>query len=81
VKVYDLVEVTYRMPLGSARLRLRDREGRRLTVKIKLLRSDRAIWDSVYNGILHSVIAGGAHTNSKLHLDMHVPHPKPGGEG
>jgi hypothetical protein len=80
VKIYELVEVTYRMPIGGARLRLRDSEGRRLTVKVKALRSDRVIWDSLYNGILHSVIAGGARTNSKLHLDMHVPHPRPDAE-
>jgi hypothetical protein len=35
------------------------------------------MWDLVYNGILHSVIAGGAETNGQLHRYMRVPYPSP----
>jgi hypothetical protein len=77
VRVYELVDVSYCMRLGGARLRLRDSDGRRLSVKIKALRSDQVIYDSVYNGILRSVIAGGALTNRHLHVNMQVPYPMP----
>jgi hypothetical protein len=80
VRVYELVDVSYRTLPGGARLRLRDSAGRRLTVKVKALRSDRVIYDSVYNGILRSVIAGGARTNHQLHVNMQVPYPKPDSE-
>jgi len=46
-----------------------------MMVKIEVLHGDRTIWDLVYNGILYSVIAGGARTNNRLHLDVHVPRP------
>jgi len=58
--------------LAVAAWALVDSAGRRLTVKIKAPRSDRVIYDSVYNGILRSVIAGGARTK--------VPYPKPDSE-
>lgn len=35
------------------------------------------MWDLAYNGILHSVIAGGAETNGRLHAALAVPRPYP----
>jgi hypothetical protein len=80
VKVYELIEVSYHSRIGGARLRLRDADGNRMSIKIEVLHANRTIWDLVYNGILHSVIAGGARTNNRLHLDVHVPHPASGAE-
>lgn len=78
VKIYELAEVSYHTRIGGARLRLRDSGGHRLMIKIEDLHGDRTIWDLVYNGVLYSVIAGGARTNTRLHLDVHVPRPASG---
>lgn len=73
VETYELVEITYKLRAGSPRLKLQDPDGRKVTVRVKDLRSDRDVWDLVYNGILHSIVAGKVKTNEKLHLDLHVP--------
>ena len=33
------------------------------------------MWDLVYNGLLHSVIAGEAKTNGMVHSALRVPRP------
>jgi hypothetical protein len=76
VRTYELIEITYRARFGP-RLRLQDSAGRTATIKIESLQGDREIWDLVYNGILHSVIAGGARTDRLLHLVLHLPYPDP----
>jgi hypothetical protein len=38
--------------------------------------SDRLLFDLTYNGILHSVIAGGAKTNPLLHRTLKLPYPE-----
>jgi hypothetical protein len=48
-----------------------------LSVSLSLLEEDRMLWDLVYNGILHSVIAGQAETNGRLHLHLRLPYPSP----
>lgn len=76
VRLYELVEVTYLgIPFGPLRLRLRDSGGRKLTIRLRDVRADQLVWDLTYNGILHSVVAGGARTNERLHLDLQVPYP------
>lgn len=76
VRLYELTEVTYLgIPFGPLRLRLVDSGGRKVTIRLKDVRAERFVWDLTYNGILHSVVAGGAKTNEKLHLDLYVPYP------
>jgi hypothetical protein len=43
---------------------------------IDIIGSDPRIWNYTYNGILHSVIAGGAETNKQLHLQLKLPYPE-----
>jgi len=57
---------------------MRDSEGRKLRYKFVDLSSDRLLWDLTYNGILHSVIAGGAETNGMLRKTLALPYPQPG---
>lgn len=78
VRTYELTAVSFHSRIGGARLRMRDRDGHRMTVKIEDLFGDRVMWDLVYNGILHSVIAGGARATNRVHLDLHVPRPLSG---
>jgi hypothetical protein len=76
VKTYELVKVTCHSGVGDAELRFEDTAGRRTEIKISDLQSDRDIWDLTYNGILHSVIAGGARTNGLLHVTLQLPYPR-----
>lgn len=77
VRTYELTKVTaMSWPTGIA-LTMTDRDGRRVNVTMFDLLEDPLIWDLVYNGIMHSVIAGGAQTNGALHAALNIPYPKP----
>jgi hypothetical protein len=79
VKVYDLVKVTcHSYPYWGAGVCMRDSGGRKLRYRFSDLSSDRLLWDLAYNGILHSVIAGGAETNWMLRKSLALPYPEPG---
>jgi hypothetical protein len=75
VSIYELVDVTCHGRIRGNRLRMRDEAGRRMSIKVDDLYGDRVIWDLCFNGIIHSVISGGARTNAKLHVDLQVPCP------
>lgn len=64
VRLYELAEISTIRRRGDLYLRLADRDGRRLTVNAENLRQWPLMWDLVYNGMLHSVIAGGAKTQA-----------------
>jgi hypothetical protein len=78
VRIYELVQVT--MSQGRRRdayLRLVDVHGHDLQVSYAYLRRNRLIWDLVYNGILHSVIAGNARTNMSSRVKLDLPDTTP----
>jgi hypothetical protein len=78
VRVYDLVKVTcHSYPYYGAGVCMRDSGGRKLRYRFIDLSSDRLLWDLTYNGILHSVIAGGAETNWMLRKSLALPYPQP----
>jgi hypothetical protein len=78
VNVYDLVKVTcHSYPYWGAGVCMRDSAGRKLRYRFIDLSSDRLLWDLTYNGILHSVIAGGAETNWMLRKSLALPYPEP----
>jgi hypothetical protein len=77
VRVYDLVKVTcHSYPYYGAGVCMRDSGGRKLRYRFIDLSSDRLLWDLTYNGILHSVIAGGAETNWMLRKSLALPYPQ-----
>lgn len=77
VKTYKLVKVTARTTPAGLWIDMKDSEGRRLSYKvIDIFATDPRIWNYTYNGILHSVIAGGAETNRQLHLQLKLPYPE-----
>jgi hypothetical protein len=77
VRVYDLVKVTcHSYPYYGAGVCMRDSGGRKLRYRFIDLSSDRLLWDLTYNGILHSVIAGGAETNWMLRKSLALPYPE-----
>jgi hypothetical protein len=77
VRTYDLAKVTLSVGIGRLQLNMRDHAGRSLTVPVAVLQQDQLMWDLVYNGLLSSVIAGGAETNGQLHRYLRVPYPSP----
>ncbi|MHA6798921.1 hypothetical protein [Bounagaea algeriensis] len=76
VRMYELTEIKARHRSHSIHLDFKDSTGRELMVKSDDIQEDRDIWDLVYNGILHSVIAGGAKTNGTVHSAFKVPRPE-----
>jgi len=78
VRVYELAKVTcHSYPYYGAGVCMRDSGGRKLRYRFIDLSSDRMLWDLTYNGILHSVIAGGAETNWMLRRTLALPYPEP----
>ena len=82
VRTYELVKVTCYTTLNGAYLRLVDGDGRKMWYPlVDFGLDDRLLWDLTYNGILHSVIAGGAKTNGMarraIALPDRVPEPMP----
>ena len=75
VRTHELTRVTAHPGIGAIRLCLVDRGGRRIRIRHHDLQEDSQVWDLVYAGIVHSVIAGGARTNGLLHRAFTVPRP------
>ena len=77
VHTYELVSVKARATGSGLYIDMKDSAGRLLSYKmIDVIGSDPRIWNYTYNGILHSVIAGGAETNKQLHLQLKLPYPE-----
>ncbi len=77
VRLYELTEVKARARSNAIHLDLTDSDGRWVKINSSDIQEDRDMWDLVYNGILHSVIAGGATTNGMLHSALKIPRPAP----
>lgn len=77
VRLYELVEVTAQKRDLDYLLALKDGAGRELKVRDKDLQKDQDVWDLVYNGILHSVIAGEAESNRAARSAFDIPRQKP----
>jgi hypothetical protein len=77
VRTYDLVKAKLSVGIGQFYLSMEDSDGRSLSLPVSALQEDRLMWDLVYNGLLYSVIAGGAETNGQLHRYLRVPYPSP----
>jgi hypothetical protein len=77
IGTYQLVEVTAKASGSGVYLKLKDSDGEILEFKFSdLVGTNRLLYDLVYNGILHSVIAGNAATNSLLHRTLKLPYPE-----
>ncbi|NHD16005.1 hypothetical protein G9447_00905 [Actinopolyspora sp. BKK1] len=76
VRLYELTEIKARHRSNAIHLDLTDSSGRKVMVKSDDIQEDRDMWDLIYNGILHSVITGGAKTNNLVHSAFQVPRPQ-----
>lgn len=63
VRLYELAEINTTRRKSHLLLLLTDRRGRRLGVNAEQLREHPPMYDLVYNGMLHSVVAAGAKTD------------------
>ena len=76
VRTYELVKVTCHSTPNGGYLRLVDCDGRKMWCKlVDFGLDDRLLGDLTYNGILHSVIAGGAKTNGMARRAIVLPSP------
>ncbi|RZS39227.1 hypothetical protein EV193_104443 [Herbihabitans rhizosphaerae] len=73
VKTYDLTSAKVRTWGPILKLELRDTGGRKVSIHLSDLNDDPYVFDLVHNGILHSIVAGNALTNSTLHQILGVP--------
>lgn len=73
VRLYELAEIDTTRRNSDLHVRLADREGHRVTVNAEELRQRPLMWDLVYNGMLHSVIAGAAKTQAYGVLNLPRP--------
>ena len=76
VRLYELTKITAKHRSSAIHIDFKDSAGREVMVQANDLQNDRDMWDLVYNGILHSVIVGGAKTNGLLHSSLRVPRPE-----
>ena len=66
IKTYELVSVKVTTGGGgSYYLDIKDRHGNEVQTQLGMIQQNRALWDLVYNGILHSVHRGHATTNRR----------------
>ncbi len=76
IKIYELTEVKMRQSYTGWYIELTDADGRKLEQFIPGIQANTELWDLVYNGILHSVIKGGAkidqRSRDKLGLDRAI---------
>ncbi|MDQ3276668.1 MAG: hypothetical protein M3Q39_16960 [Actinomycetota bacterium] len=73
VRTYDLAKVKLSPRGAQFNLILTDREGRKLSIPWLQLCYNRALWDLVYNGILHSAHNGSFASNREARSTLHLP--------
>lgn len=73
VKTYDLAKVKLSPRGAQFNLILTDREGRKLSIPWLQLCYNRALWDLVYNGILHSAHNGPFTSNREARSTLQLP--------
>ncbi|MGH3831930.1 MAG: hypothetical protein ACRDRS_16030, partial [Pseudonocardiaceae bacterium] len=78
VDVYELVTIDIKASGAKLNLRLTDSTGRTIgSLSLADTQRNQALWDLVYNGILHSVATGKADPPHNVHTILKLP----GGRG
>ncbi|MHA6798713.1 hypothetical protein [Bounagaea algeriensis] len=72
VRTYELTSIKYTTKPGGFSVLLQDGQGGRAGCDLHELQSNPALWDLVYNGILHSVASGEVTANfaARRHLPL-----------
>ena len=74
VRLYDLAYIKTARHNTELYVEFKDHDGRYIDTKLEDLQQDRGMWDLIYNGILHSIIVGGAES-TRVHNMLNVPYP------
>lgn len=82
VDTYRLRTIKVTTGVGTYHLELTDSAGNKLDTQVYYLQKNRALWDLVYNGILHSITYNHADVNRRavnhLHLQAVIRNPPTG---
>jgi hypothetical protein len=70
INIYELTTVKLGEPRARNRLILKDADGRDFSMGLSMLQTNPALWDLVYNGMLHSVHHGGATVNERARKEL-----------
>ncbi|MGX6510245.1 hypothetical protein [Rhodococcus sp. SJ-2] len=74
VDTYQLTKVHLRVSRADRQLFLRDAHGRKIDhMRIAQIQANPALWDLVYNGILHSVASGNCDIDSDTRKHLRIP--------
>lgn len=73
IKTYELTSVRIIGAWGGDLLELKDEADRKVSVKLPHLLENRALWDLVYNGILHSACSGRATVTQLARERLRLP--------
>lgn len=77
VRHYELTKATAEAREGDVQLELEDHDERVIRPWLSAFHRDHDVWDYVHNGLTHSIIGGGAETNTMLHSALDLPKPWP----
>lgn len=73
VDLYNLSSIKVKAPTHYREIILKDRSDRQADFELMEIQENQDLWDLVYNGILHSVVEGGAETNKLGHSVLKLP--------
>jgi hypothetical protein len=65
VKAYELTDVKLGEPRSPSTLVLEDTDGRKFSLGLMSLQANPALWDLVYNGMVHSIYYNRATVNER----------------
>lgn len=74
VRLYEIVSIKYTTKPGGFSILLEDGQGSSVGGDLRELQSNPALWDLVYNGILHSVVSRDVKAN--FTAIRHLPLPE-----
>lgn len=73
VRTYELAKISLKPSGMNLMLQLIDHGGRKVRIRWNLIQENRALWDLVYNGILHSVCLGHAQADAGARRHLKLP--------
>lgn len=76
VSTYQLTSIKITTPANYRELKLVDSAGRSVEIQLMTAQENQALWDLVYNGILHSVTKGDAELNALARKALKLQPPR-----
>lgn len=76
VSTYELTSIKVTTPANYRELKLVDGAGRSIEIQLMTAQENQALWDLVYNGILHSVTKGDPEINALARKALKIQPPR-----